>query len=93
MEHFEELRHKREMARRLASRVTDVTTSQLLTAFAEEIGHKLQELLSRDRRGQIHARAQQLWEEAGRPEGRDVEFWLQAERELMDRGEPTISPE
>nr|WP_091963704.1 DUF2934 domain-containing protein [Bradyrhizobium shewense] len=81
------------MARRLASRVTDVTTSQLLTAFAEEIGHKLQELLSRDRRGQIHARAQQLWEEAGRPEGRDVEFWLQAERELMDRGEPTISPE
>jgi hypothetical protein len=33
----------------------------------------------------IRARAYRLWEEAGNPEGRDEEFWYQAERELMER--------
>ncbi|QJP12983.1 DUF2934 domain-containing protein [Starkeya sp. ORNL1] len=28
----------------------------------------------------VRIRAYQLWENAGRPEGRDVEFWLMAER-------------
>ena len=31
----------------------------------------------------ISRRAQQLWEKAGRPAERDVEFWLQAEREIL----------
>lgn len=31
---------------------------------------------------QIRQRAQQIWEENHRPNGRDEEFWLQAEREL-----------
>jgi hypothetical protein len=30
----------------------------------------------------IRARAVELWERRGRPEGYDAEFWLQAEREL-----------
>jgi len=30
----------------------------------------------------IRTRAHQLWELAGRPEGRDDEFWREAEREL-----------
>lgn len=30
----------------------------------------------------IRARAIELWERRGRPEGYDAEFWLQAEREL-----------
>lgn len=30
----------------------------------------------------ILERAYQLWEQAGRPEGRDNEFWHQAEAEL-----------
>ncbi|MHB8272649.1 DUF2934 domain-containing protein [Bradyrhizobium sp.] len=25
-----------------------------------------------------------MWEQHGRPEGRDEEFWLRAERELVD---------
>ena len=33
---------------------------------------------------QIRARAHQLWELAGQPEGRGDEFWHQAERELKD---------
>ena len=33
-------------------------------------------------RRRIAERARQLWEEAGRPEGRDMEYWLEAEEEL-----------
>jgi hypothetical protein len=36
---------------------------------------------------QIRIRAHRLWEEAGRPEGRDDEFWDQAERELQKAGD------
>jgi hypothetical protein len=31
---------------------------------------------------QIRQRAHEIWEENHRPDGRDEEFWLQAEREL-----------
>jgi hypothetical protein len=31
---------------------------------------------------QIGALAYQKWEEAGRPQGRDLDFWLQAESQL-----------
>ena len=31
---------------------------------------------------QVRRRAFELWEEHGRPEGYDEEFWLQAERQL-----------
>jgi hypothetical protein len=40
---------------------------------------------------EITARAYELWEKAGKPEGRDEEFYHQAERELQgseDRGDP-----
>ncbi|MBI2924348.1 MAG: DUF2934 domain-containing protein [Verrucomicrobia bacterium] len=30
----------------------------------------------------VAARAHRLWEEAGRPEGQDQEFWFRAEQEL-----------
>jgi hypothetical protein len=33
---------------------------------------------------QIRARAHQLWEISGRPEGRRDEFWHEAERELRN---------
>jgi hypothetical protein len=31
----------------------------------------------------IRNRAHQLWEESGQPEGREMDFWLQAEKEIM----------
>ena len=40
---------------------------------------------------QIRKRAFELWEQAGKPEGRDDEFWDQARRELQgaeERGDP-----
>ncbi|MEA2262353.1 MAG: hypothetical protein QOJ51_5178 [Acidobacteriaceae bacterium] len=39
----------------------------------------------------IVRRAYELWEQAGKPEGRDQEFYHQAERELQgseERGDP-----
>jgi hypothetical protein len=40
---------------------------------------------------QIRSRAHQLWEIAGRPEGREDEFWHEAERELKSGG--AINPD
>ena len=37
---------------------------------------------------QIRDRAYALWEEAGRPDGQDKEFWAQAEQELAAREQP-----
>jgi hypothetical protein len=41
---------------------------------------------------QIAARAYQLWEERGRPEGRDFEFWLKAEAEVHRETESSALP-
>jgi hypothetical protein len=38
---------------------------------------------------QVRQRAYELWEQHGRSEGHEAEFWLQAEREL--KGERSIS--
>ena len=35
-----------------------------------------------ERRQKIRERAHEIWIEQGRPEGRDLEFWLVAEREF-----------
>jgi Protein of unknown function (DUF2934) len=40
---------------------------------------------------QIRERAHQLWEAAGRPEGREHDFWYQAEHEL--KGDAANSPD
>ena len=36
---------------------------------------------------QIRQRAHELWEQSHRPDGRDEEFWNQAERELQEAEE------
>jgi hypothetical protein len=48
----------------------------------------------------IRRRAHDLWEAAGRPEGRDEENWMEAERQIMaeegegepTRGQPQLAP-
>ncbi len=44
---------------------------------------------------EIRIRAHQLWEQAGRPEGREHEFWQLAEQELRnaDRSSPVRTPD
>ena len=36
-----------------------------------------------DLNDRIRNRAHQLWEESGQPEGHEMDFWLQAEKEIM----------
>lgn len=36
---------------------------------------------------EIETRAYQLWERAGKPEGREQDFWRRAERELQKERE------
>jgi hypothetical protein len=65
--------------------ITDQTTYQRLKAFVEELRDRLQRRLAARRpKQEITARAHELWEQHGRPTGRDLEFWLQAERELSE---------
>ncbi|WP_139860946.1 DUF2934 domain-containing protein [Bradyrhizobium ivorense] len=43
----------------------------------------------------VAARAYELWEKAGKPEGRDEEFWHLAEQELTneDKSSPLRTPD
>ena len=42
--------------------------------------------IERTNHNELTNRAYQLWEKAGRPEGRDLEFWLQAEQQIRSHG-------
>jgi predicted RNA-binding Zn ribbon-like protein len=78
-----ELQRQLEQAARLASATTDQTTYQRLREFVEELRRRLQRVLAARRsKEEIRARARELWDQHGRPAGRDLDFWLQAEREL-----------
>ena len=81
-----EIELKIERANRIASRVTDQTTLELLGAWVEELRQKLRKLAdARRTKHEIKARARELWEQNGCPSGRDLEFWLQAESEIKAR--------
>ena len=81
-----EIELKIERANRIASRVTDQTTIELLAAWVEELRQKLRQLAdARRTKHEIKARAQELWEQNGCPSRRDLEFWLQAESEIKAR--------
>jgi Protein of unknown function (DUF2934) len=81
-----ELERKIEQARRIASTITDQTTLERLRAWVEELKQSLRQRLgARRAKEEIKARARELWEQNGRPAGRDLEFWLQAEAEMIER--------
>jgi hypothetical protein len=84
-----DLERKIDQASRIASRVNDPTTYQRLAAWVDALRRRLQKgLAARRARERIRIRAHELWEQHGRPVGRDEEFWLQAESELSeDRSE------
>jgi hypothetical protein len=82
------LEHQIELATRAAAYIADESTASRLKRFADQLRQKL---FRPSRSRQIRARAYELWEKAGRPAGRDLEFWLEAEREIStptDQAEP-----
>jgi Protein of unknown function (DUF2934) len=68
--------------------VGDWETAQRIIALAEELKNRARALARPDER-RIRKRAREIWEENGRPAGRDEEFWLQAEREFREAEELT----
>ena len=86
MDDPKKVQHQIELAERAASTVSNQTTAQRLMAFANELRQRLQDWqIERRRKSETRARAYELWEQAGKPPGRDEEFWLTAERELNDK--------
>jgi Protein of unknown function (DUF2934) len=84
---FAELARKIEQAERLASPAYDPTTLQRIRHFIAELKQQLERRRARRRSlDETRLRAFRLWEQAGKPEGRAEEFWLQAEHELASRG-------
>jgi hypothetical protein len=79
-----ELRRQAERYQRLKRQIGDPATVQAITDLAAEYEMTAAEL---EKRHHIRERAHEIWIDCGRPEGRDVEFWLAAEREL--EGEQT----
>jgi hypothetical protein len=78
-----ELERKIEQATRIVSRVNDQTTLERLRACLKQ--RLRQRLEARRIKQEITVRAQEIWEQTGRPSGRDLEFWLQAESEISER--------
>ncbi|UWU78803.1 DUF2934 domain-containing protein [Bradyrhizobium huanghuaihaiense] len=79
MDEQQKIERQIEFATRAAALVKDETTGQRFRSFAEELKRKLFRMM---RRGEVRARAYELWEQAGRPTDRDLDFWLEAEREI-----------
>lgn len=78
------LEHQIELATRAAALVKDETTGHRFRSFAEELKRKLRRMM---RRGQVRARAYELWEQSGQPSNRELEFWLEAERQIEEERE------
>lgn len=69
--------------RKLARWIGDRETVQRILALAEELIERAR-ALAKPTEEKIRKRAREIWEDNGRPTGRDEEFWLQAERELQE---------
>ena len=82
-----DIARKLEQTRRLSMLAGDYTTRQRLLEFRNELLEALRnspqrrEHISEDA---VRERARELWEQDRCPCGRDEEFWLRAERELVE---------
>ena len=63
--------------------VGDRQTVKSILALTAELRNRARALAHPDE-GNIRNRAWEIWVENGKPPGRDLEFWLQAEREFRD---------
>jgi hypothetical protein len=85
-----ELRQQAERYKRLKRQIGDAAALKAVTDLEAKYEMTATEL---EKRHQTRERAHEIWIERGRPEGRDVEFWLQAERELSSHpGRSLVSP-
>ena len=84
-----EIARKIEQATRMVSGVSDPTTYERLKVWIAELRESVRRRQeARKLNHKICARAQELWEQGGRPHGRDKEHWLQAEAEIWAQNNP-----
>ena len=76
------IEHQIDVATRAAALASDRTTVQRFRKFAEELRQKLRQVV---RHPKVRSRAYELWEKGGRPLHRDLEFWLEAERQIKEK--------
>jgi Protein of unknown function (DUF2934) len=69
--------------RNYARWVGDRQTVKSILALTVELRDRARALAHPDE-GKIRNRAREIWEENGKPAGRDLEFWVQAEREFQE---------
>jgi len=69
--------------RNFARWVGDRETVQRILALTQELMQQAR-ALAKPNEEKIGKRAREIWEENGRPVGRDEEFWLRAEREFQE---------
>jgi hypothetical protein len=74
-----ELRQRAEWFLRMLKLIGDPAA---VKAIHEEAGKLKMTAEEMERQHDIQERAHEIWIENGRPEGRDIEFWLAAEREV-----------
>lgn len=79
----ESLLEKANKYRNFARWVSDPETVQQILELVGELKQRAR-ALAKPNEEKIRKRAREIWEENNRPIGRDVEFWLQAEREFRE---------
>ena len=72
--------------REFARWISDRETVHQILGLVGELKQRALALAKPDEE-KIRKRAREIWEENSRPVGRDVEFWLQAEREFREAEE------
>lgn len=72
--------------RKLTRMIDDRETAQRILELTAELKQRALALAKPDQE-HIQIRAREIWEENGRPSGRDQEFWFQAEGEFREAEE------
>jgi len=74
---------KAEKYRSFIGWISDTETAQRISALSEQLKRRAS-ALAKPTENRVRRRAREIWEENGRPSGRDEEFWFQAEREFRE---------
>jgi hypothetical protein len=91
-----ELERRLGQAKRAAALHNDPVTTERLLKLVKDLQEQLREpAMENPTEKQIVRRAYELWEQAGKPEGRDQEFYHLAEQELRDadKSSPLRTPD
>ena len=74
---------KADKYRQFTQWIGDHETVRRILALTDELKQRARATANPEE-AKIKSRAREIWEENGRPAGRDEEFWFQAEREFRE---------